>query len=74
MSVVNGGDYIQYIENKKKSIVEICIGTRSLDGIFLFDLAEPGRNNQCTFLHPKHLRAKAEAFFDSAFINLLVYG
>ena len=70
-SVVNGGDSRQVIRNKDKLIVEICLDARSKDGMYLFDLAEPGRRNQCNFLHLKHLRGEVEAFLDNVINHLL---
>jgi len=70
-SVVDGGDCRQTIENKRNSIVGICMNATSSDGMFLFDSAEPGRRNQCNFLHPKHLQGEAEAFLDNLLDHLL---
>ena len=70
-SAVDGGDCRTLILNEKQSIVEICMDKRGSDGMFLFDSAEPGRDNQCNFLHPKHMKAGAENFLDSLFGHLI---
>ena len=44
---------------------------KGTDGMYLFDLVEPGHANQCNFIHPKHLREKAETFLDKVFDHLL---
>ena len=44
---------------------------RSEDGMYLVDSDEPGRRNQCNFLHPEHLKGEAEVFFDGSFNHIL---
>ena len=45
------------------------------DGNFLFDSVEPGKRNQCNFIHPKHVIEEAEQFLDKVFDHLLTtYG
>lgn len=44
---------------------------KGTDGMYVFDLVEPGHANQCNFLHPKHLRKEAERFLDEVFTHLL---
>ena len=59
------------MENEGRSIVEMCMDAKGADGMYLFDLAEPGHANQCNFIHLKHLREEAETFLDKVFDHLL---
>lgn len=62
-SVVDWGDCSQFIDGKG-SIREIALGAMSSNGHFLFDLVEPGKRNQCNFIHPKHVAEEAEQFLN----------
>ena len=70
-SVVDGGHCRQYFENEKNSIAGICLDARAKDGMWLFDTVEPGRPNQCNFVHPKHMKEEAEDFLDSVFKHFM---
>lgn len=70
-SVIDGVNCCQFIENEQKLVVEILMDAQGTDDKFLFNLVEPGRTNQCNFLHPKQLTTKVEAFLDSIFNHLL---
>ena len=70
-SVVDGGHCRQYFDNEKNSVAGICLDARAKDGMYLFDTVEPGRPNQCNFVHPKHMQEEAEAFLDSVFSHFL---
>ena len=52
-------------------MVQICMGVRGKDVMFLFNSDEPGRTKQCNFTDPKHLKEEAEVFLDEVFKHLL---
>ena len=64
-SVVDGGYCRQY------SIAAICLDAQAKDRMYLFDAVEPGRKNQCHFMHPNHIQEEAETFLDTVFDHFL---
>ena len=71
MLVVKMGNYQQHVENKGKAKIEICMNVKGTDGMYLFDSTEPGIQNWCNFLYPKHLWEEVDTFLDSIFNHQL---
>ena len=70
-SVKEGGHSWQYFNKEDNSIAGICLDAPAKDRMFMFHTVEPGKHNQRTFVHPKHMQVEDTECLESVFTHFL---